>query len=735
MMADFHYSTDADGVATITWDVPGRTMNILRIEGFIELGNCINAAMSDDNVRGIVITSGKGSFSGGMDLAGFEELTRLGFRESPGAVLEQMMGIHRLRRGVETGEKAADEFEGRKPVVAAIPGTAVGIGFELPLACHRIICADKPDVGIGLPEIKVGLFPGAGGTTRLIRKLGLAAAGPWLFKGTLADPRTALSSGLVDEVVEPDRLLESARQWVLEASEEDLIKPWDRKGYRIPGGTPYDREGFESFVGAPVMINSRTFGVYPAAKACLSAIYEGSLVPFDTAIKIEARWFTSLLMEPSTASMIRTVFTDRKALGKGVRRPAGIEAQRIAQLGVVGAGMMGAGIAQVAAKAGMDVVLLDRDQDRANGGKERVAGMLERQAGRGGSSREAVRETLSRIRPSSVLSDLRGCELVIEAVFEDPKVKTGVIAEVAACAGSDCVIASNTSTLPINGLAKAALHAGNFLGMHFFSPVDRMMLVEIIRGSGTGDKAVARAIDFVRAIRKVPIIVNDARFFYANRCIIPYLNEGIRMVGEGVSPALVENAAKLMGMPVGPLQLVDETSIDLAANIAAATKSALGNDYVDGDVDRIIDFLVKKGRLGRKVGAGFYEYGPKGKRVGLWSGLAAEFRPLSPQPDIEEVKNRLLLIQVLEAVRSLEEGVLTDVREGDVGAVLGWGLAVWAGGPFSWLDMIGAAAAADLSHELSACHGPRFKAPRLLLTKAANGEKFTAGGATRSAGA
>ena len=728
-MADFQCSIDADGVATITWDVPGRTMNLMRMEGFTELGTLIDAAMSDGDVRGIVITSGKGSFSGGMELSGFEVLNRLGREDSPGAVFGQVMGIHRLLRRIETGGKGAREFEGRKPVVAALPGTAVGIGFEIPLACHRIICADNPDARIGLPEIKVGLFPGAGGTTRLIRRLGLPAAGPWLFRGSIVDPRKALSAGLVDEVVEPDRLQQRAREWVLTATDDDLVKPWDRKGFRIPDGTPYDRKGFENFVGAPVMVNSRSYGVYPAAKACLSAIYEGSLVPFDLAIRIEARWFTGLLMEPSTASMIRTVFTDRKALGKGVRRPAGVERQEVRRLGVIGAGMMGSGISQVAAGAGIDVVMLDRDQGKAEGGKDRIEAALGRNAARGGVSGEAAQQALSRIRPSSDFGDLQGCDLVIEAVFEDPRVKSDVIAEVAACVGPDCVIASNTSTLPIDGLAKAAANRDDFLGMHFFSPVDRMMLVEIIRGSRTCDRAVARAIDFVRAIRKVPIIVNDARFFYANRCIIPYLNEGMRMVGEGIVPALVENAARLIGMPVGPLQLVDETSIDLAASISAATRAALGDDYLDRDVDRIIGFLMDGGRLGRKAGAGFYEYGDDGRRIGLWPGLSAEFPPLPSQPDVEEVKNRLLLIQVLEAVRSLEEGVLTDVREGDVGAVLGWGLAVWAGGPFSWLDMVGTDGAVELSRRLAQRHGARFEPPGLLLSKAGEGGRFTNGGA------
>ncbi len=727
-MSDFSYAVDADGVATITWDCPGRTMNVMKFEGLSEMENLANTAFADDNVRGIVITSGKDSFSGGMQLSGFEQLRNVAVEESPAGLLEWMMAMHRLLRRLETGGKTASEFEGRKPVVAALPGTAVGIGLELPLACHRIICADNPLAKIGLPEIKVGLFPGAGGTTRLVRMLGLAAAGPWLFRGTLADPARAREAGFVHEVVPPDQLQARAREWVLNASDDDLVKPWDRKKFRLPGGSPYDPAGFQSFVGAPVMVNSRTFGVYPATTACLSAIYEGALVPFDTALRIEARWFSGLLMEPSTSSMIRTVFTDRKALAKGVRRPSGIERKRISRVGVVGAGMMGAGISLVAAKAGMDVVMVDRDQEFAEKGKERIAGILEKQVKRGRESLEFVQETLGRIKPASCVSELAGSDLVIEAVFEDPGVKAEVISKVAAEAGPECIIASNTSTLPIDGLADATTESERFVGMHFFSPVDRMMLVEVIRGRRTGDEAVARAFDFVQAVKKVPILVNDARFFYANRCIIPYINEGIRMAGEGIAPALIENSARLIGMPIGPLQLVDETSIDLAEQIAAATKAALGDTYADLDADRIISFLVARGRLGRRVGAGFYEYDATGRRTGLWQGLAEEFVPMVRQPDVEEVKNRLLLVQVLEAVRALEEGVLLDVREGDVGAVLGWGLAVWAGGPFSWIDMVGAGRAIEMSQDLTARHGPRFEAPKMLLEMAEKGQSFTADG-------
>ncbi len=723
-MDDFRYEVDADGVAIITWDVPGKSMNLMKMGGFPLLSGMIDTAFADPDVRGVVITSAKKDFSGGVDLASFRELPISGENRSAAGVFGRIMAIHRLLRKIESGGQPAGTVEGRKPVVAALPGTAAGIGLELPLGCHRIICADRPDARFGLPEIRVGLFPGAGGTTRLVRKLGLAAAGPLLLRGTLLGPRQALEAGVIDEIVDAGQLLSRARDWVLNAKSDDLVKPWDRKGFRLPGGAPYDRDGFESFVGASVQVHSQTLGASPAATACMSAIYEGTLVPIDDALKIEARWFTWLLLKPSTTAMIRTVFTDRRALAKGARRPAGIEARNIARLGVIGAGMMGAGIALVAASAGMKVVLLDREQEAADRGRDRITGILQHQAKRRPSPSGDVRETMDRIEAGTAFSDLAGCDLVIEAVFEDPAVKAEVLLAAEAAVGPECMIASNTSTLPISDLAGALGNAERFVGMHFFSPVHRMMLVEIIRGRRTGDEAVARAVDFSCAVGKTPIVVNDARFFYTNRCIIPYLNEGMRMVGEGVPPALVDNAARMIGMPVGPLQLVDETSLDLAANIADATRQAMGNEHVDHESEEVVRFLVGEGRLGRKAGAGFYEYDGKGVRTGLWPGLADRFGSDGDR-NVEAARDRLLLIQVIEAVRALEDGVLEEVREGDVGAVLGWGFAPWSGGPFSWLDSQPLPKTIELLQLLSRKYGRRFEPPALLSRMAETGRSFT----------
>jgi 3-hydroxyacyl-CoA dehydrogenase / enoyl-CoA hydratase / 3-hydroxybutyryl-CoA epimerase len=455
----------------------------------------------------------------------------------------------------------------------------------------------------------------------------------------------------------------------------------------------------------------------------LAAVYEGALVPFDAAIRIEARQFTSVLMNPSSSAMIRSLFINKEALEKGANRPAAPD-QSVKKLGVIGAGMMGAGIAYVSANAGIDVVLIDATQESADRGRAHSEGLLDKGIKRGKVTAEKKAEVLARITATTDYAALQGCDLIVEAVFEDPKVKADVTAQVEAATGTDCIFATNTSTLPISGLAAASKRPDQFIGIHFFSPVDKMNLVEIIRGEKTGDIAVAKALDFVRQIRKTPIVVNDARFFYANRCIIPYINEGIRMVAEGVEPALIENAAKLVGMPLGPLQLVDETSIDLGVKIARATKAAMGADYPDEAVDHVLFWMADQGRLGKKSSAGFYAYSDKGERLGLWTGLAPKYPLDKLQPSLTDVQHRLLFAQVLEAVRALEEGVLTDIREGDVGAILGWGFAPWSGGPFSWLDIISAGKAVEICRGLTAQFGPRFHAPALLREMAEKGETF-----------
>ncbi|MCZ0812941.1 3-hydroxyacyl-CoA dehydrogenase NAD-binding domain-containing protein [Roseovarius sp. EGI FJ00037] len=720
-MTDFTMEKGADGVAVITWDTAGKSMNVMNEQGFLDLEALTDDALADDGVKGVVITSGKeGSFAGGMDLNVIARMRDDAGDEPARGLFEGVMGMHAILRKIERAGMD-DRNKGGKPIAAALPGTALGIGLEIPLACHRIFAADNPSAKIGLPEIMVGIFPGAGGTTRLARKLGAMAAAPLLLEGKLNDPRKARTAGVVDEVVPAGELLDKAREWVL--SEPAIVKPWDEKGYKMPGGEPYHPAGFMTFVGASAMVNGKTQGAFPAAKALLSAVYEGALVPFDTALKIEARWFTNVLMNPSSSAMIRSLFINKEALEKGANRPEAPD-QKVKKLGVMGAGMMGAGIALVSAQAGIEVVLIDQKQEAADKGKAYSADYMDKGIKRGKATEDTKAALLDRITATTDYAALEGCDLVIEAVFEDPAIKAEVTGKVLEVVGADCIFATNTSTLPISELAKASDSPETFIGIHFFSPVEKMRLVEIIKGEKTGTRAVAKALDYVRQIRKTPIVVNDARFFYANRCIIPYINEGIRMVAEGVTPALIDNAARQLGFPVGPLQLVDETSIDLGAKIARATRAAMGDAYPDAAVDEVIFWMESEGRLGRKANAGFFDYDDKGKRQGYWSGLAGKFPPASEQPGLTEVQHRLMFAQVLEAVRALEEGVLEDIREGDVGAILGWGFAPWSGGPFSWLDIIGTPYAAERCDQLEAAYGERFACPALLREMAGRNQGF-----------
>ncbi|MEO0361197.1 MAG: 3-hydroxyacyl-CoA dehydrogenase NAD-binding domain-containing protein [Pseudomonadota bacterium] len=726
-MTIFHYDVDADGVATIAWDLPGASMNVMNAQGFEELEAAFDKAFADDAVKGIVLTSTKKDFAGGMDLnvlgASRAEAEASG-RNPAEAMFEQVMDMHRLMRKIELAGMDFKTKKGGKPIAWASPGTAAGIGLELGLICHRRFAADNPKAKIGLPEIMVGIFPGAGGTTRLIRMLGVMGASPFLLEGKMQAPAKVKAAGVIDEVVPADDLLAKAKEWVLNATEADCVQPWDAKGYKMPGGAPYHPAGFQTMAGGVAMVHGRTQGAFPAAKALMSAVYEGACVDFDTALRIEARWFTNILMNPSSGAMIRSLFLNKEALEKGAVRPKDVPDMRVKKLGVLGAGLMGAGIAYVSARAGMEVVLMDRDQEAADRGLGTITGLLDDDVKKKRLSEDGKAEVLSRLTATPDYSALKGADLIVEAVFEDVGIKADVTKLAEAEIGPDAIFATNTSTLPIGQLANASVRPENFIGIHFFSPVHRMMLVEIIKGEKTGPKAVAKALDFVRQLRKTPIVVNDARFFYANRCIIPYGGEANRMIAEGIEPALIENCAKQLGFPLGPIQLGDETAVDLAEKIMRATKEAMGDDYPENAGDDVVQHLFDLGRLGRKTKAGYYDYDEKGKRTGLWRGIHERFPLAEEQPDPTEVQHRLMLAQVLEAVRALEEGVLEDIREGDVGAILGWGFAPWSGGPFSWVDILGTQKVVEICDRLAQKHGPRFKAPNLLREMAEKGESF-----------
>ena len=690
-----------DGVAVIDWCAVGYRLNLLNLGEIESLEETFEQAVGSPGVRGIVIGTSKSDLGGGIDLSLLESVARRS--DAVEAAYGLASRLHKVFRRIETCGV---------PVAAATPGTAVGGVFELMLACHRRFAAPNSRARIGLPEIRVGLFPAVGGTTRLVRMLGLEKCGELLLQGRVLPPKLAAEAGLVDEIArEP---MSSAKEWARQATPADAVKPWDRPGFRFPGGGPYSRKGFNTFAGAAAILQSRTRGNYPATDTLLQVAYEGALTSFDVALDIEARQAARLIASPRTLSMIRTNFLSRQFLRTGGRRPEAIPPAPIVRIGVIGAGMMGTGIAYVAARAGVRVVLLDLDQKKAERGMQSVRRRASEAAHRGRLEPREAEELAARVDAGSDYRVLEGSDLVIEAVFEDPALKASVLRKAETATGDRTFLASNTSTLPISELAGSLKRPDRFLGIHFFSPVERMELVEVIRGRRTGDEAAGRALDLVSTIGKTPIVVRDARFFFANRCIIPYTLETAGMLAEGVYAARIEQAALCAGMPLGCLQLIDETSIDLGVQILRASRRALGDLREPHPGEAVfVRMAEQERRLGRKSGAGFYDY-ERGKRIRLWSGLARIWPPHEPQPTLKALSERLLAIQAVEAVRALDDGVLDDIREGDVGAVLGWGFAPWSGGPFSWIDGMGTANACQMFEQLADRHGERFSPPRIL---------------------
>lgn len=725
-MTDTNFRTDldGDGVLSVVWDMPGRSMNVLTEGAIRELADIVERVAAEEAVKGVVISSGKpGSFSGGADLTMLEGLARLyatemakaGEAAAAKALFEGSRQLSLLYRRIETCGK---------PWVAAINGVCLGGAFELALACHHRIASNDPSTRVGLPEVKVGLFPGAGGTQRVARLMPPGDALQMLMKGDQIRPDKARAMRLVDEVAPKDEMLARAKAWIVGGGK--AVKPWDEKGFKLPGGPVWSKPGFMTFPPANAIYRRETQDNYPAIRAMLQAVFDGLQLPMDLALTVESRHFAKVLRSPEAAAMIRTFFVSMQELNKGARRPANEPKSDLKTVGVVGAGFMGAGVAYVSALAGIKVVLVDRDQAAADKGKafaEKLAGGQVMKGRMAGDKRDAL---LAAIEPTDDYARLKDCDLVIEAVFEDPKIKADVIGKVEAVIGEDAVFASNTSTLPISDLAKASAQPEKFIGIHFFSPVEKMLLVEVIVGKETGDRALAVALDFVRAIKKTPIVVNDSRGFYANRCVIAYLLEGHLMLTEGVPAAMVENVAKQAGMPVGPLSLNDEVALDLGLKIIDSTRAQLGDAAVNPAQEKLLRALVEKeGRLGRKNGKGFYDY-PEGGKKRLWPGLAdLQETKLDPDMiDVAEIRNRLLVTQALEAARTVEEGVVTDMREADVGAILGFGFAPYTGGPISYIDAMGPKRFVKLASALAEIHGERFRPNKLLLDLAAKGETF-----------
>lgn len=733
---------DNDGIALITWDMPERSMNVLSEESIRDYGEAIERVISDEAIKGTVVTSAKKDFIAGADLNMFDlwktRVRDKSPQEAARSIFDWTMTLQTMLRRLETCGK---------PVAAALPGTALGGGFEVALATHYRVCADNPKAQLGLPECKIGLMPGGGGTQRLTRLLGVIAAAPIIMEGRPLKPQKALALGVIHQVVAKGAEVDAAKAWLrgqfaeadrartakVEAGRDrkklakavaSFMPPWDQPRFKIPGGGPFSPSGFPIFMGAAAQIRKNTYGLYEAQKAILAAVYEGLQLPFDTALEVETSYFTKLALGAQSGNMIRSLFVSKQALDKGARRPGDVPEQKVKKLGVLGGGgFMGAGIANVSAAAGIEVVVLDRDEASAAKAKTHAEKSLAGRIKKGRMSEAQADAILARITTTADYAQLEGCDLVVEAVFEHPDVKRDVTKAAEQHLPETAIFASNTSTIPITELAKNSKRPESFIGIHFFSPVEKMPLVEIIMAEKTGDIALAKALDYVRQLRKTPIVVKDARFFYANRCVLRYIEEAHYMLAEGVKPALIENAALMVGMPVGPLALNDETALDLGVKIAAATKAALGDAYKPHPAEARIEQMVGDGRLGRKSGKGFYDY-PADAKKHLWPGLAALFPLAAEQPDVDDLKKRFLTVQAVEAVRAIADGVVIDVREADVGAIFGWGFAPYSGGPISYIDTLGPAKFLADCEALEARFGNRFKAPDLLRDIAATGETF-----------
>ncbi|GAA2757546.1 3-hydroxyacyl-CoA dehydrogenase NAD-binding domain-containing protein [Actinopolymorpha rutila] len=708
------YDRDADGVVTLTLDQPGQSANVMNADYMTAMGAAVDRLERDRDageLRGVILTSAKSTFFAGGDLDMLRDVDRSDLTEFRGFLSQVKAQLRRLER------------LGR-PVVAAINGSALGGGLEIALACHHRIALDDPAVRIGFPEVTLGLLPGGGGIVRSVRLLGLTAALPLLVEGTQFGPGAAAKAGLVDELAAtPEDVLARARAWIdaRAAESEGPVQPWDRRGFGVPG-QPADAQGYAALSAAPAMLTSRTHGAYPAPERILAAAVEGSFVDVDTALEIETRYFLDLVTGQVAKNMIGTLWFGRNEVARGASKPPGYEKRPVRTLGVLGAGMMGAGIAHVSAYAGIDVVLADVTVDLARAGRDRIAALLEERVAKGRLTPGRRDEVLSRITVTDTgpgMVALAECDLVVEAVFEDRAVKNAVHAA-AERAAPRAFLASNTSTLPITGLAAAVRAPDRFVGLHFFSPVHRMPLVEIIRGEQTSPVTLAAAFDFVRQIGKLPIIVDDGRGFFTSRVFGTYVTEGIAMVVEGVPPAVVENAARTAGFPVGPLAVADEVSLTLLARVRAqevADLAAEGRTPAPHPAYDVIDAMVGElDRPGKGGGAGFYDYrnesdgGDGGKR--LWPELAERFATGPGAVPVGDVADRLLFVQALEALRCLNEGVVQTARDANVGTVFGIGFPAWTGGAAQFVSACGGPAVFTArAKELMARYGDRFQPP------------------------
>lgn len=724
----FSFDIDADGIAHAVFDVPGRSMNTLTGKAVADIIAITQEVASNETIKGLVISSGKASgFCAGADLG------EMGQSAGGGKAASEMTEAELKKQAFDRGfalNKTLRELETcGKPIALALNGLALGGGLEVALAGHyRVAANDNPKIQFGLPEAKIGLLPGAGGTQRLPRLVGVQEALPLILQGKSFNAEKALKMGVVNELAASSETVEKAKAWV--KANPTAKAPWDEKGYKVPGGVPHRSPGagqVATFSNA--MLASTTYGNYPAQKNILSCVYEGIQVPIDAGLRIETRYFINTQQRPEAKAMIRSLFLSTQALSKGASRPQGVQKYDIKKVAVIGAGLMGAGIAYEQARAGIATVLIDVSVENAEKGKDYSRKLVEKQVSRGKMTSDKGEALLALIQPSDNYDDIKGADLVVEAVFENPELKAEITAKAEAQLADTAVMGSNTSTLPITGLAEASKRPENFIGIHFFSPVERMGLVEIIMGEKTTEETLAKSIDYVLAIRKTPIVVNDSRGFYTSRCFGTYTQEGMAMLSEGIKPAIIENVGRQSGMPMGPLEVSDSVGLDTALKVGRQMAAAAGLDYNGNELGQMMAWLVEdQGRVGRKAGKGFYDYNEKGRPAQLWPELNAQIDikvDECPPAMKTEIKNRLLVRQAIEVARCFEEGVITDARDGDIGSILAWGFAPYTGGCCSYIDLIwGIGPFVAEAERLADKYGDRFRPGPMLKEMAAKGEGF-----------
>ncbi|MEM7728853.1 MAG: 3-hydroxyacyl-CoA dehydrogenase NAD-binding domain-containing protein [Pseudomonadota bacterium] len=702
--------TRVDGsTLIITLDAPDARVNVIDPAFTRALADIVQTLETDDSLDSAIITSAKPSFVVGGDLSSLEKLSDTE-TISPQRRLDLLTEFPKLLRRLERCGKT---------VIAAVNGTAMGGGLELALACHHRIIADDPAIQLALPEVKLGLMPGAGGTQRLPRLIGIERAAPFLLTGRSLSPQEALALGLADRIVDLKNVVAEALS-IIRGDDARTVQPWDQRGFTLPGGSNIlDLKWTAFYYNLNGKLQADTLHNYPAPKAIASALYEGNMLTLDAGLEIEARYMASLFETPVATNMIRSLFINRQKADKLAFRPEAGEPLTVKRLGIIGAGMMGSGIALVAAQAGIHVYLLDSDLTSAQRGKATVEARLAKGVERGRVSEADKALWIGQIEPTDRYDNFADCEMVIEAVFEDPEIKAQVTRAATEVMKPGAIFATNTSTLRISSLATASPRPDRFIGLHFFSPVDRMPLVEIICGDETSDATLGQAMDFVRQIAKTPIVVNDAWGFYTSRCFSTFTAEGMAMLEDGVHPALIENAARFCGMPVGPLTVQDEVSLELSHNVQTSLRDLRGDDYAPTASDRVIERMVVEARRpGRRAGKGFYDYPSDGPKT-FWPELQTLYPLSETQPSLEAVKTRFLYRQAVEAARCLDEGVLDRPEDGDLGALLGWGFPSYTGGPLSLIDSVGVGAFVEACDGLAAMHGDRFSPPDLLRRLAA----------------